>query len=134
MNYTINFFESYFYYAVDATAFLDKCERRGRLNCRLPKAGQILQGKVVAIHSNTPDRKGNLPIVIRHESEITTGDPKFFIPLKKDQVTGFGSTPIQAYQIRLKSIRERLKSVMKTKKGFEDTLEKKLSISKVFAL
>ena len=127
-------FEAYRYYAVDASAFLSKCERRGRLNCRLPKAGQIPQGKVVAIHSNTPNRRGNLPIVIRHESEISTGDPSFFIPLKKDQVTGFGSTPIQAYQIRLKSIMERLKSVVKTKEGFEDTLKKKLSISKVFAL
>ena len=127
-------FEGYRYYAVDAGAFLDKCERRGRLNCSLPKPGQIPTGRVVAIHNNKPDSKGRLEVVVRHESKIIKGDPSYFIPLKKDQVTGFGSTPIQAYQIRLKSIMERLKTVMKTKDGFQDTLKKKLSITKVFAL
>ena len=34
-------FEAYNYYALDASRFLKKCERRGKLNCRLPKPGAI---------------------------------------------------------------------------------------------
>jgi hypothetical protein len=127
-------FEAYGVYAVDASSFLEKCERRGRLNCKLPKPGTIPEARIVAVHSNKPDRKGRLQVVVRHEKDLLRADPSFMIPVKKDQVTGFGSTPSQAYAIRLKSIMERLESVMKTKSGFESTLKKKLSVTKVFAL
>ena len=96
--------------------------------------GTIPEARIVAVHSNKPDRKGRLQVVVRHEKDLLRADPSFMIPVKKDQVTGFGSTPSQAYAIRLKSIMERLESVMKTKSGFESTLKKKLSVTKVFAL
>lgn len=127
-------FEAYNRYAVDASTFLEKCERRGRLNCSLPKPGFIPMARVVAIHNSKPDSKGRLQVVVRHEKSILKTDPSYMIPVTKDQVTGFGSTPHQAYAIRLKSIMERLVKVIKTKKGFEGTLKKKLSMTKVFAL
>ena len=71
---------------------------------------------------------------MRHEKDTLFADPSYLIEVPKSQVTGFGSTPAQAYAIRLKGIMERLAQVLKTKRGFEDTLKKKLSTSKVFAL
>lgn len=127
-------FEAYNFYAFDATQFLKGCERRGKLNCSLPKPGAIPTGRVVAIHNNTPDSDGKLEVVIRHEKNILKADPSYLIPIKKDQVTGFGSTPAQAYALRLKAIMDHLEVVMKTKSGFEDTLKKKLETEKVFAL
>ena len=127
-------FEAYQYYAIDASKFLKRCEKRGRLNCKLPRAGQIPPGRVIAVHNAKPNRSGDLEVVVRHEKETFFADPSYMIEVPKSQVTGFGSTPSQAYAIRLKGIMERLAKVVKTKKGFEDTLKKKLSTTKVFAL
>ena len=127
-------FEAYQYYAIDASKFLKGCERRGKLNCKLPKAGKIPPGRVVAVHNMKLNKDGNIEVVVRNEKETLFADPSYLIEVPKSHVTGFGSTPAQAYAIRLKGIMERLAQVMKTKAGFEDTLKKKLSTSKVFAL
>ena len=124
-------FESYKYYAVDMSDFFSSCVKQGKLNCRLPEIGKIPQGRIVAVHG---EKGKKVTVAIRHETELFTVDPSYLVPLKKDQVTGFGSTPAQAYAIRLKALKEHLENLRQTKMAFQETLKEKLAIQKVFAL
>jgi hypothetical protein len=131
-------FEQYRDYAVYADKFFEACIKRGKMKCRAPEAPALPRGRVVAIASDLKkSRKGKktkVDIVYRRDQKPQEINAAHLILVPKIDVTGFGENVIFAYTLRLSKINERLKKMKKTKTFFDEMIEKKRALEKIFAL